>query len=34
MKTLMLPTLLRAWASVMPTLASGGWLNTALGMQP
>ena len=31
---LTLPSLFRAWPSVIPTPASGGWLNTALGMQP
>ena len=29
----MLPSLLRASLSVIPTEAIGGWLNTALGMQ-
>ena len=28
------PRRLRAWPSVIPTPASGGWLNTADGMQP
>ena len=27
------PIVLRAWPSVIPTPASGGWLKTALGMQ-